>query len=882
MANRWGRNAPYGGGYMGSGGIGGVGFYMGGPPSADRRPYNPSPAPKPFYGGYREENYGRRSDRRDDFRGGKRGPPKGRSPVEKRPFHDAPAPRRDHRSFGKRQTPFGKYEVKIPKALFNIKTRGFSELRHNYPRLNVATDFYECESTWCDSFPMHSPFKLGNATDYHVFHRDVDPPVPADTSLLNPPDADYSYSARVMLMACPQLAKECENARQLAHDVSGTDKVPPGKNIHFLVGGRAKSETMAIGGPWSPSLDGADPCGDPRTLINTAIRTFKGYTGLDLSSCTEWIRFMEIRYYRFADTKAPAFTGDDEERLVTTERPEVVVFFIPNASHLIPSDEEWAKVKEHYSSVLQALLSPEQKPEVEAAPGADATEVETSVVDASMDDGDEAGTRSDMEPTHYSKLDANSLKVNELRNELAARNLDTKGLKVNLVARLQAALDDEKKADAPEESKTVEDTKAEETPAKPTTPTQSKDESKDLSEKERRRLERLYRLNDKPAIIIHPNKSARGGRFDCHRVSLFSLLDYRTEEQKEQNFEVSLFAEQFHEMLQRDCAFTIFKAINDAPEKEHKSEQDGKLENGIEDEEEKEPDVKRRRNEGPGSIEHEGDEPKVRRLRRTTQPDLLFAFSYYDLGHSGYIREHDLAEILHLLGLRYSKAQMRRLVTKVVTRRDHVQYHQLTDSDITEGDDNDVVTIKAVEAEDIEVVKMLALGNRALFDVEQPQVPAKIILGGGDSRAITQRLEKAEELRRAMEYQFFRIKDELEKTRTQLNSFKDTEDELRAENRDLNSRLKTEQKQLHEHRSLSGTYHHLLRNARDQLDRVLFDINKQFEKEKAKRDAEKAAAAEAEKVEGEADKKEPDANGDKVGDSEDKAEEKEWEVVDTV
>lgn len=853
---------------------------MGGPPSAERRPYAPSPAPKPFYGGYRDDNYGRRSDRRDDFRGGKRGPPKGRSPVEKRSFQESSTPRRDHRSFGKRQTPFGKYEVKIPKALFNVKTRGFSELRHNYPRLNVAADFYECESTWCDSFPMHSPYKLGNATDYHVFHRDVDPPVPADTNLLNPSDADYSYSARVMLMACPQLAELYKNTCRMADDTTGTDKVPPGKNIHFLVGGRAKSETMAIGGPWSPSLDGGDPSGDPRTLINTAIRTFKGYTGLDLSSCTEWIRFMEIRYYRFADTKAPAFTGDDEERLITSERPEVVVFFIPNASHLIPSEEEWAKIKEHYSSVLQGLLSPEQKPEAEV-PAADATETETSVVDASMDESEEAGPRSDMEPTHYSKLDANSLKVNELRNELAARKLDTKGLKVNLVSRLQAALDEEKKADEPEESKNADDIKAEDTPAKATTPTtQSKDESKELSEKERRRLERLYRLNDKPAIIIHPNKSARGGRFDCHRVSLFSLLDYRTEEQKEQNFEVSLFAEQFHEMLQRDCAFTIFKAINDAPEKEHKSEQDGKLENGIEDEEEKEPDVKRRRNEVQGSTEHESNEQKVRRLRRTTQPDLLFAFTYYDMGHSGYIREHDLAEILHLLGLRYSKAQMRRLVTKVVTRRDHVQYHQLTDSDIAEGDDKDVITIKPVETEDVEVVKMLALGNRALFDTEQPPVPAKIVLGGGDSPAITQRLEKAEEMKRAMEFQFFRIKDELEKTRVQLNSFKDTEDELRAENRDLNSRLKTEQKQLHEHRSLSGTYHHLLRNTRDQLDRVLFDINKQFDKEKAKRDAEKAAA-EAEKAEEATEKKESESNGEKV-DSEDKAEEKEWEVVDTV
>ena len=35
--------------------------------------------------------------------------------------------------------------------------------------------------------------------------------------------------------------------------------VHPTRVIQFLVGVRGKNETMAIGGPWSPSLDGADP-----------------------------------------------------------------------------------------------------------------------------------------------------------------------------------------------------------------------------------------------------------------------------------------------------------------------------------------------------------------------------------------------------------------------------------------------------------------------------------------------------------------------------------------------------------------------------------------------------------------------------------------------
>lgn len=68
---------------------------------------------------------------------------------------------------------------------------------------------------------------------------------------------------------------------------------------------------------------------------------------------------------------------------------------------------------------------------------------------------------------------------------------------------------------------------------------------------------------------------------------------------------------------------------------------------------------------------------------------------------------------------------MRKLVSKVTSRRDHVEYHNLTDSDIIEGDDKDVVTIRSERNEDPEVIKMLALGNRALFDTTQPPAPAR-------------------------------------------------------------------------------------------------------------------------------------------------------------
>lgn len=45
-----------------------------------------------------------------------------------------------------------------------------------------------------------------------------------------------------------------------------------------------------------------------------------------------------------------------------------------------------------------------------------------------------------LEPTHYSQLDPKNMNVNDLRNELKARSINSKGLKSQLVARLTKTL----------------------------------------------------------------------------------------------------------------------------------------------------------------------------------------------------------------------------------------------------------------------------------------------------------------------------------------------------------------------------------------------------------------------------------------------------------
>lgn len=52
--------------------------------------------------------------------------------------------------------------------------------------------------------------------------------------------------------------------------------------------GTRNKEMMAIGGAWSPSLDGCNPESDPQVFVRTAIRTVRALIGVDLSKCPRW------------------------------------------------------------------------------------------------------------------------------------------------------------------------------------------------------------------------------------------------------------------------------------------------------------------------------------------------------------------------------------------------------------------------------------------------------------------------------------------------------------------------------------------------------------------------------------------------------------------
>lgn len=297
-------------------------------------------------------------------------------------------------------------------------------------------------------------------------------------------------------------------------------------------------------------------------------------------------------------------------------------------------------------------------------------------------------------------MDPKTIKVNDLKRELEARNLSAKGLKSQLVARLTNALKSECEkesgekliepdGDTPEDGtdEFVEDEKK-----------KDKEDDKKVSNEKDRSAEKLN-FPEMPAIIVQPSKTAKSGKFDCAVMSLSLLLDYRQEDNKEHSFEVSLFAELFNEMMMRDFGFRIYRALIEAPEMKDDEKEKRKYDkkDDKKDRKDDKDDFRRkddayemdsdRDDEESDDDDYDGDDKrdkdrKKKRKKRavmvTHDPYLLLSFVYFDQSHCGYLLDKDMEEILYTLGLMLSRNQVRKLIQKVC-KREMFRYRKLTD-----------------------------------------------------------------------------------------------------------------------------------------------------------------------------------------------------------
>ncbi|XP_052262655.1 cell division cycle and apoptosis regulator protein 1-like isoform X2 [Dreissena polymorpha] len=649
--------------------------------------------------------------------------------VEKRKRSKSPGKRessvtsRRSRSPGRRRPRVvPRYVVQVPKILLNMKDASVLTLKSRYANMYIPSDFFNAEFPWHEAFPLLRPFQLGKPCTFHVLHKDVDR-VGQSPAVLDPPDADHLYSAKVMLIACPSLDELYHKSCSLSQDPESMQEnfVHPTRLINFLVGVKGKNEPIAIGGAWSPSLDGANPMEDPKVLIKTAIRTSKALTGINLSSCTKWYRVAEVRYLRAEETH--------KGKLVPA-RVETSVIYLPDVWSCEPTHLEWETLQLAYKKQLQKKLA-----QLDGKEDAQEEE-EEEAEDIDMEKKD---------PTHFSELDPKSMKILDLRRELECRNISSKGLKSQLIARLIKQLKTEQEQDEEETATNKEQKQAEEEEkkAEQEMTTEEDEEKKKKEEEEKKKedektralLERRYALPDKRCILVHPNPSAKGGKFDCSVMSLSVLLDYRPEDNKEHSFEVSLFAELFNEMLMRDFGFTIYKSIVGAPEKPKEEKKEKKKDDKKESKDSDEPEKKKKKTdekkedkkddekkddkedkdekkEGSGKDDDKKKEEKKKEKKKsmTVNPDLLLSCIYFDQNHTGYILDKDMEEIVHTIGLNLSRAQVKKLVQKVVSR-DSFSYRALTDEPILEEGEKAGSPAPIIELD----LDKLVLGNSVLM-----------------------------------------------------------------------------------------------------------------------------------------------------------------------
>ncbi|CAF0707138.1 unnamed protein product [Brachionus calyciflorus] len=774
-----------------------------------------------------------------------------------------------------------RYSIKLPKFPLDTLSNNVSTVKLRYPNLYIPSDYIYNKNSWLNSLSLNRPLKFNSKCQFHIMSKDA-LPIQKNTSVYDATDVDYRWQVKVMLLAMPNQDDFYKRCCSFAEDNLKENRFDhPSKVIQFLVGNKGKHELMALGGPWSPSLDGSNPAGNVQTLINTAIRNVKALTGIDLSPCTQWFRFLDIQYNRNEEFKTTVIKTNcttsnhdikaddkqqekqDEEALLLDDDKYVenTVIFLPNVWSLMPTNIEYQKQVESYLKLVENepewVNEPVQqinaKEEVKTQNGDLSTslnqddqaknlKVEADVANScDVNEDSNANTslanEEDREPTHYSKLDLKKMKVDELRSELAARNLDTKGLKPQLINRLKEAIEAEKAHDGidlsidPKEASFLDDpidssqqslileedlcqNKAEQKSDKKT---QAYNWSK-LSKNER---EKVYRLPSTPHIIVHPSPTFKQNKFECQLVSLSHILDYRREDNKECSFEVFLFAECFHEMLLRDNGFQIFKHILGLKDDTDKSNSNGKRK--LPDEENSN-DSKKTKTEENDSAVKSSNRPK------TLYPDLLLSFTYFDTNRTNYLNEKDLEDLFFLLGLNLSRSKSKALMKKLTIRDGLFNYRTLTDRSIVSNSSNNFYKFPTDDDIVNSIISFDSYVKRFGVRVnnEKSESQAYLIeLNGStvDVLSTLKKLEKCEENLKKLDLSYKDSLDELDRLKTQNKSLDRHKQKLTDEASELRKKLRDEQKFSKDSDDKYLKLKDCLYRTKSQLNKVLDDIS---------------------------------------------------------
>jgi len=422
----------------------------------------------------------------------------------------------------------GKYLVKVSPFPYTTVDRDYQQLRLRYPKLHVAQDFTKVSAVWPDekksedviNYPLQNPvnFWVGDKKYPNMLRRTSAEPLPKSQS-----SQPMKFNAKVMLVQ--GLPKDWVNNLEDMH---------LSKLIKFMCVKSSKYGLMCMGGMWQKELDGGkEGAPDTKALIKTAIRCVKDTVDLDLSNVKKWHRFTEITYHRPSETYKDVFYP---------EQKETTVIFLPELEGVIPD-------KTTYTARVGELKG-------------------------ALDDQAVKAWETDMEKRNAIKKEIQDKKDKAVAAAAEAAKLKAAALEAAKEAAKAAAEAEGKERPASPPGEPEEETKAE----------VKKEETKEDPDPVKPEPIVLEGLPEECALVPRPrwDEADSKAQFKCIMLSLDGLLDYNLDDELEKNFEVSLFAELFHEMLQSKYVETILKSLTttaveeEALKKERDAERDAR------------------------------------------------------------------------------------------------------------------------------------------------------------------------------------------------------------------------------------------------------------------------------------------------------------------
>ncbi|OQR74546.1 cell division cycle and apoptosis regulator protein 1-like [Tropilaelaps mercedesae] len=775
----------------------------------------------------------------DDHRNGsdKRSPPRGRRVSPRRRERSPPNKRR------------------ISKALLSnvdleLASASATELKRRYSNLYIPSDFFHANILWHSAFPPLNPLDLSlSHCAYAVCPRERRLPG-ARPPAKEPSDTSYKYVAKVVLLATPALNDVYEQCCGPSERTGAEKQLKhPLEVVQLLVGVKA-GKFEAIGGPWSPSQDGEDP-EHPQTLINTAIRSTQFLTGIDLRGCTSWPRITEVRYRREVNGEVSV---------------EKVVMFFPDVWRCVPTHREWTKLSEELRSEVPVEEEPPAAEEpaaaAAAAPG-EKKEDEPSEPTAVHNDESQESSGEVLLP---GGSDPRQMKVADLRVELEKRGLDTKGVKQALAERLVEFLQQERHKEhgggggetgetkeemgepkAAQEGMEVDSQEnTEDKPEGKDGSTAGKDEEKDRAkdkaakdEEKKEQTLPIFELPTNPAIVVVPNRKAKGGKFDCRLVNLSRLLEYSESDNKEILFELNLFCELLKSMFYRDHAFNLYKGLLEAPDLN--KEQENRLAAKKKREEQKKEDKKDEDKKAAApeadeieiEIKDEVDEDyeKIYDEKTVRNPALLLSCVFFDLARVGHFNSKEVEDIALALNLCLSRAQVRNVLKKVITKEGNIEYKKLThrhmDPDEPPEGFEYPTPLSAVQLRDI--VK----GNNGEV-ADESTSPSNVVTGAAfvDVDKLREQVEKSERAKVEVDAALLKVQDELEKTTHQLDRVKKDRDRLEADLGKANKMVDNLNEELRQARRFSSDIRYTAHNTKNTLKKALENLERCLERDK--------------------------------------------------